>query len=244
MEAREHPRIVPDLEVFDADAQKAGTVGRVYERTPGAADSAATSVISIGTSPVAADGKGVMGDGAFELKTGLFGLGTHYYVPFGAVKEVTNGGVFLTRRKGEFSDLDWTKKPDFIANPEDLAQPVTPADAGEAVGPNAREVTAPTMPPATAPTTSAPESWDAVRSHYRSRWVEHYGVQEALWETYEPRYRFAWEMAQRPEFQGQSWVSVQPELRSRWEERHPDLEWDVASDTIRDAWEHPATAVR
>ena len=43
----------------------------------------------------ATGGSGLAGDGVFELKTGLFGLGKHYYIPFSAVKDVTTGGVFL-----------------------------------------------------------------------------------------------------------------------------------------------------
>jgi len=236
METREYPRILPDLDVFDADGQKVGTVGRVYERTPGAAESAAVTAIGVATSPTADGGQGVAGDGAFELRTGLFGLGTHYYVPFDAVKDVTTGGVFLTRRKAEFSDLNWSTKPDFVEHPEGTERQVAPAGARDTVQPDNREtVTA---------TNSAPRNWEAVRSHFRMRWSEHYGAPGAQWESYEPRYRFAWEMAQLPEFQGQSWVAAQPALRNRWEVLYPDLEWETVSETVRDAWEHPVPALR
>src|SRR5439155_4995511 len=116
-------------------------------------------------------------------------------------------------------------KPDFVEHPEQIEQ---------AAAARPSEVAQPAGAAGT-----APADWDSVRSHYRARWTEHYGAMGAQWETYEPRYRFAWEMSQRPDYQGRSWISAQPDLRSQWEVLHPDLEWETVADTIRDAWEHP-----
>jgi len=221
---------MPDLEVFDADGHKVGTVAHVYELQPGAAESAAAALVTPTTAVAAATGgSGLAGDGVFELKTGLFGLGKHYYIPFSAVKDVTTGGVFLKTAKADFDAQGWQQKPDFVEHPQQMGQAVSPAS------------TSPTAPPeGTADATVM--TWEAVQSHYRQRWSDRYGAQGAQWETYEPRYRFAWETSQRPEYQGRSWISAQPELRDQWEALHPEVEWDTAADTIRDAWEHPATA--
>lgn len=227
MEEREHPRVMPDLEVFDADGQKAGTVGHVYELQPGAAESAAVIATAAAIPAVVGTGSaGLSGDGAFELKTGLFGLGKHYYIPFSAVKDVTGGGVFLNTTKADFDAKGWHTKPDYVEHPEQMQQAVSsvrPSDVAQPEG---------------APGTE-PANWDSVRSHYRTRWTEHYGTMGAQWETYEPRYRFAWDIWRRPEYQGRSWISAQPDLRNQWEALHPDLEWETISDSIRDAWEHP-----
>src|SRR6266542_4257487 len=237
MEEREHPRIMPDLEVCDAEGQKVGTVTHVYERTPGAADSA-TALATATATPTLAGGtagsagsKGVAGDGAFEMKTGFFGLGKHYFVPFGAVKDVTTGGVFLSAMKDDFDAKGWQTKPDFVEHPERMDQAASPARSAEVALPGA---------PAASPAATSGD-WDTVRSHYRMRWTEHYGAGNAQWETYEPRYRFAWEMFERPEYRDRSWIDAQPELRSRWEVLHPDQEWETVADSIRDAWEHPPT---
>jgi hypothetical protein len=236
MEEREHPRVTPDLEVFDVDGHKVGSVAHVYELQPGAADSAAAARADLGIAGItttggATGGMGLAGDGAFELKTGLFGLGKHYYIPFSAVKDVTSGGVFLDTAKADFDAKGWHTKPDFVEHPEQWEQAIAPASGPASAQPETGA-------------DAAPMDWETARSHYRSRWTDRYGAQGAQWETYEPRYRFAWDASRRPENQGRSWVSVQPELRDQWEALHPDLEWDTVADTVRDAWENPPTAAR
>ena len=86
MEPREHPRVMPGLEVFDSEGSKVGTVTHLHE-TVGSTERTV--------------------DGTFEVKTGLFGLGKHYFVPFRAIAEVTTGGVFLKRSRADFDALGW-----------------------------------------------------------------------------------------------------------------------------------------
>ncbi len=88
------------------------------------------------------------------------------------------------------------------------------------------------------------DDWQAVSNQYRERWQEHYGASAdaASWERYEPRYRFAWEMARLPGYAGQPWPAVRAELGARWEVLHPEVEWDTVADTVHDAWEHVAGA--
>jgi hypothetical protein len=130
--------------------------------------------------------------------------------------------------------MGWDTKPDFVEHPEQMEAAVSPARPAEVMQP----VGATAMQSPETATTST-MGWGTVASHYRARWTERYGTGGAQWETYEPRYRFAWEQSQRPEFRDRSWISAQPELRNHWETLHPDQEWDTVADTVRDAWEHP-----
>ena len=52
----------------------------------------------------------VRGD-TVEVKTGLFGLGRHLYVPPSAVNDVTEAGLILRHSKHEFHDFGLDAKP-------------------------------------------------------------------------------------------------------------------------------------
>lgn len=89
METREHPRIMPGLDVFDSEGHKVGTVSHLHENGPSSGDTS---------------------DDTFEIKTGLFGLGKHYFIPFRAVQDITVGGVFLRRSRSDFDALGWADR--------------------------------------------------------------------------------------------------------------------------------------
>lgn len=80
-------RIHPDMEVCDINGDKVGTVARLHR-------------------PVAPQGEEVV-----EVKTGLLGLGTHYYVPVSAVQDATPSCVFLANPKADFEGLGWHQRP-------------------------------------------------------------------------------------------------------------------------------------
>lgn len=248
MEEAKYAHISPGMEVYDVDNHKIGTVAHVYEREP-VAVTAAVAGDRAGRTEAAAGGESV-----FEVKTGLFGLGKHWYIPFRAVHDVTEGGIFLTRSRADFDQLGWRTKPVYLVQPDQMDIAAAPEQAAHTVHPSTAE-RAPVHPESApgraeaigpagtigAPPTGAAAAadWDAVKSHYRARWVQRYSAPGAQWERYEPRYRFTWEMQGRPDFEGRSWESVEPNLRRTWEVLHPETEWGTVADTIRDAWEHP-----
>ncbi|MGH2351910.1 MAG: hypothetical protein ACRDJN_09900, partial [Chloroflexota bacterium] len=84
--------------------------------------------------------------------------------------------------------------------------------------------------------------WAAAAPHYRRRWEAQHGQGGTRWETSEPRYRFAWEMARLPGYAGEPWPRVRAELQARWEVQHAAVDWDTVAATVRDAWEHVAGA--
>jgi hypothetical protein len=183
--------------VYDVAAHKLGTVAHVH--------------------PAAGAG----GDDVLEVRTGLFGLGRHLFVPRGAVRDVTEGGVFLGVTRDEIHERGWDHRP------PDLDAPAAAPDSGEAA-----------PPPAAEPVEGAPGTWEAAAPRYRARWLQRYG-EGTRWEAYEARYRFAWELGQLPDLAGRAWAEVEPELRRRWEVLHPETEWATVAEGIRDAWTAP-----
>ena len=205
MDTRGVVKIDAGMEVFDRENRKLGTVTHVHELdAPGP-------------------------PGYLEVATGLLsrlGLAKPLFVPLEAVRDVTEGGVFLAAARAEADQADWHTRP--AALEPRGAPPAAPGGAA--------------APPAAAPTVLAAADWAAAAPHYRRRWEEYYGQPGARWEAYEPRYRFAWEMARLPAYAGQPWPRVRPELGARWEVQHPEVDWDTVADAVRDAWEHVAGA--
>jgi len=84
------------MDVYDSEGHKVGAISHVYRHSLIAAGEVAGSWHA---------------DDRIEVSTGLFGLGTHLYVPFDAVDEVTHAAVTLTQTKREIDDLGWERKP-------------------------------------------------------------------------------------------------------------------------------------
>ena len=80
--------IAPGMDVCDVSGEKVGTVARLHHPT------AAHEVI--------------------EVKTGLFGLGQHLFVPSEEVDAVTDAGVILRHAKQEFHEVGLDARPDGI----------------------------------------------------------------------------------------------------------------------------------
>ena len=103
-EARYLGRLEPGMDVCDVDGNKFGSISRVY-RHEMAAVAAGESSVSVGTMPR---------EDILEVKTGLFGLGKHLYVPFNAIQDVTSGCVFINQPKDDLDQQGWEVKPDYL----------------------------------------------------------------------------------------------------------------------------------
>ena len=194
--------IQPGMDVFDVDAHKIGTVVHLHER-------AGTGTMgTAGATP---------GEYTVEVKTGFLGLGKHYFIPQSAVRDVTEGGVFLNASRDTVKQSGWETRPSDVG-----VQPANQETARPAENTVVRATEAAT--------------WDEAMPRYRTRCFERYG-DDANWQRYEPRYRFAWEMSRAADLAGKPWSGAEEELRRRWEVLHPDDPWEGASETIRDVWE-------
>jgi hypothetical protein len=101
MQDRYIGRLEPGMDVCDMDGEKVGTIGHVYRHE-------LAPVGTPGSSTVATMPR----EDIVEVKTGLFGLGKHYYVPFGAIHDVTTGCIFINQHKADIDGLAWDVKPD------------------------------------------------------------------------------------------------------------------------------------
>jgi hypothetical protein len=96
-------RLEPGMDVCDMDGNKFGTINRVFR--PELAGVGAGAVTTAGSMPH---------EDIIEVKTGLFGLGKHLYVPFGAIQDVTTGCVFVNQPKDRIEAQGWDVRPDYI----------------------------------------------------------------------------------------------------------------------------------
>jgi hypothetical protein len=100
MQERYLGRIEPGMDVCDINGDKIGSVDHVYRY---ATAEVAPESADVGTQP---------SDEIVEVKTGILGLGKHYYVPLGAVHDVTSGALFLSEGKDRVDEMGWDTRPD------------------------------------------------------------------------------------------------------------------------------------
>jgi hypothetical protein len=100
MQERYLGRIVPDLDVCDAEGERVGTVAQVYRY----------DLAVVGGAQEAQRPREEM----VEVKTGLLGLGKHFYIPLSAIQDVTQGCLFLSHRREDFEGLGWHDKPTYL----------------------------------------------------------------------------------------------------------------------------------
>ncbi len=91
------------MDVCDVDGNKFGSISRVYRHE--LATVAAGDANNAGTASQ---------EDILEVKTGLFGLGKHLYVPFSAIQDVTSGCVFINQPKDRVDQVGWDVKPDYL----------------------------------------------------------------------------------------------------------------------------------
>ncbi|HEV2126360.1 MAG TPA: hypothetical protein VGW38_26685 [Chloroflexota bacterium] len=223
----ERRHIAPGMDVYDVETHKLGSVLHIHERAaplggPGGAETGSAG------GGGATDAELVQED-LIEVRTGFLGLGKHLFIPRRAVKDVTEGGVFLSVTRNEVHQRGWDRRPaDLDAQAPTDQVHVRESPQGSGVGRSQ----------------AAPATWEEALPLYRVRCQQRYGL-EAQWERYEARYRFTWDMTQVADLAGRQWSEVQVPLQQRWEVLHPEIEWETVRETIRDAWERvPVSPVR
>jgi hypothetical protein len=86
----------PDMEVCDVNGEKVGTVAHVYEP------------------PFPADEPDEAREAVVEVKTGLLGLGAHYWIPRSLFQEALRDSAFLTKAKAELKGLGLDARPPYL----------------------------------------------------------------------------------------------------------------------------------
>lgn len=96
-------RLEPGMDVCDVDGNKFGTIERAYRHDMGS------------TSAQEAGGVGTMTQApVLQVKSGLLGLGKHYYIPFSAIQDVTTDCVFVGQAKDRLHEMGWDVRPEYL----------------------------------------------------------------------------------------------------------------------------------
>jgi uncharacterized protein (TIGR02271 family) len=73
-------------------------------------------------------------------------------------------------------------------------------------------------------------------SEFRSDFQNRYGTSGAPYDTYQPAYRYGYDMASDPRYQGRSFDEVESDLRSDYGRRYPNSSWEKMKDAISYGW--------
>jgi hypothetical protein len=103
MQERNLGRLKPEMDVCDVTGEKVGRIAHIYRP--------AGTMASMGGGTPAAPGAESIEDQVMEVKTGFLGLGSHLYIPLGAIQETLIDCIFLAEPKEAFERLGWQDKP-------------------------------------------------------------------------------------------------------------------------------------
>src|SRR5207249_2951662 len=86
----------PGMEVCDLDGKTIGTIAHIHQP------------------PFPADEPDAWREALVEVKTGILGLGSHYYIPRSAFQETLRDSAFLSKTSEQLATLGWDRKPPFL----------------------------------------------------------------------------------------------------------------------------------
>lgn len=79
-------------------------------------------------------------------------------------------------------------------------------------------------------------------NRFRQHFESHVFAGDADYHTYEPAYRYGYNLARDERFRGSNWEDLEMEAHRSWDERNPGT-WERFKDTIRHAWEEVKDSV-
>ncbi len=194
-----------------------------------------------GVGPVLAAGPlatvlaGLAGAGAGAVAGGVIGALVDMGIPeetAGYYAEgVRRGGTLVTV---QVEDYMTDKAVDILNrhNPVDLNERVSTWRQSGWAGYQEGEPTAATgedMLPAWA------QDYDRYDTNFRNRFNTTPYSGSSTYKDYQPAYRYGYELARNPRYQGRTWNDLEPEARRNWESDHEGA-WDQFKDEIKYAW--------
>jgi uncharacterized protein (TIGR02271 family) len=87
------------------------------------------------------------------------------------------------------------------------------------------------------------ETFDTYTNDFRNNWQTNYASQGGTYEQYEPAYRYGYDLANNPQYRGQNWTAIEPNIRRDWETRYPNT-WDRMQNSVRYGWDKATGAER
>jgi len=73
-------------------------------------------------------------------------------------------------------------------------------------------------------------------SDFRSDFQRQYAASGATYDTYQPAYRYGYDMASDARYQGRSFDQVESDLRTDYGRRYPNSAWERMKDAVRYGW--------
>jgi hypothetical protein len=80
---------------------------------------------------------------------------------------------------------------------------------------------------------------DAYRRHYQDQ----YGVLGDSYDDFAPAYRYGSALASDDRFRDADWDTIEPQVRTDWEDQYPDNTWERFKAAIRHGWERITNTV-
>ena len=102
MRDRFFANIRESMDVVDVDGDKVGTIDKIFQ--PAAVSSTASRTAE------------AVGEPTLKVKSGLLGLGTGYYIPASAIRDVTTERVVLSVDKDQVDSMGWDTRPSWISD--------------------------------------------------------------------------------------------------------------------------------
>jgi stress response protein YsnF len=72
---------------------------------------------------------------------------------------------------------------------------------------------------------------------FRSHFTNYYGTAGDTYENYAPAYRYGYDMASDPRYQGRDFSEVESDLRTDYARRYPTSTWERIKDSVRYGWD-------
>lgn len=77
----------------------------------------------------------------------------------------------------------------------------------------------------------------SVDDEFRNHFTSYYGNAGGTYEDYAPGYRYGYEMASDPRYQGKDFNEVESGLRTDYARRYPNSTWEKIKDSVRYGWD-------
>jgi uncharacterized protein (TIGR02271 family) len=87
----------------------------------------------------------------------------------------------------------------------------------------------------TARRATAPQGFAAYDTTFREHYTTAFANSGAAYATYEPAYRYGYELGTNERYRGRDWAALEAEARRDWEARHPST-WERFKDAVRYGW--------
>jgi uncharacterized protein (TIGR02271 family) len=82
---------------------------------------------------------------------------------------------------------------------------------------------------------TAPQGFAAYDTTFREHYTTAFANSGAAYTTYEPAYRYGYELGTNERYRGRDWAALEAEARRDWEARHPSS-WERFKDAVRYGW--------